>query len=175
MKRTIKKTWRMFRGALFSLRTTKCGSRLQVAGFHAVSRCRNTRLVLGNRVMLYGGVNFYLDKPGAEISIGDGTYVNRRTEIMAKQSVTIGRGCAISWDVVITDTDYHEIPGTASTKPVSIGDGVWIGCRATVLKGVTIGEGAIVAAGAVVTKDVAPRTLVAGVPAQPVKSGVRWQ
>ncbi|QJD88451.1 acyltransferase [Cohnella herbarum] len=125
--------------------------------------------------MLYDRVNFYLDQPGAEIVIGDRTYINRRTEIMSKQSVTIGTGCAISWDVVISDTDYHEIAGTSSTKPIVIGDEVWIGCKSTILKGVTIGNGAVVAAGSVVTKDVAPHTLVAGIPAKAIKSNVRWK
>jgi acetyltransferase-like isoleucine patch superfamily enzyme len=125
--------------------------------------------------MLYDRVNFYLDQPGAEIVIGDRTYINRRTEIMSKRSVTIGTGCAISWDVVISDTDYHEIAGTSSTKPIVIGDEVWIGCKSTILKGVTIGNGAVVAAGSVVTKDVDPHTLVAGIPAKAIKSNVRWR
>ncbi|AJY77773.1 acetyltransferase [Paenibacillus beijingensis] len=132
--------------------------------------------------MLYDFVNFYLDKPGAEIVIGDRTYINRRTEIMCKQSVVIGSDCAISWDVVITDTDYHQITGLDANgsvmnddaKPVRIGNHVWIGCRAIILKGVTIGSGAIVAAGSVVTKDVPAGTLVAGVPAKVVKHDVHW-
>ncbi|OAB41294.1 acetyltransferase [Paenibacillus antarcticus] len=124
--------------------------------------------------MLYDQVNFYLDAPGAEIVIGDGTYINRRTEIMAKDSVTIGMGCAISWDVVITDTDYHQIEGTISTKPIVIGDKVWIGCKSMILKGVHIGHGAVIAAGSVVTKDVEPYTLVAGIPAKVIKRDVRW-
>ncbi|TJY43605.1 acyltransferase [Cohnella pontilimi] len=125
--------------------------------------------------MLYDRVNFYLDQPGAEIVIGDRTYINRRTEIMAKDSVRIGKACAISWDVVISDTDYHEIAGTSSTKPIVIGDEVWIGCKSTILKGVAIGNGAVVAAGSVVTKNVHPHTLVAGIPAKEIKRDVRWK
>lgn len=174
VKHVIKKTNRVLRGIIFAFRTTKSGSKLQVSGSHIISKCSNTKLIIGHRVMLYDKVNFYLDQPGAEIVIGDRTYINRRTEIMSKASVTIGKGCAISWDVVITDTDYHEIAGTASTKPIVIGDEVWIGCKSTILKGVTIGNGAVIAAGSVVTKDVEPYTLVAGIPAKTMKRDVRW-
>jgi acetyltransferase-like isoleucine patch superfamily enzyme len=175
LKHAIKKANRVLRGFLFALRTTQCGSLLQVSGSHIISKCRNTKLLIGNKVMLYDKVNFYLDQPGAEIISGDRTYINRRTEIMSKNSVKIGNGCAISWDVVISDTDYHEIEGTSSTNPIVIGDEVWIGCKSTILKGVTIGNGAVVAAGSVVTKDVDPHTLVAGIPAKAIKWDVRWK
>lgn len=174
IKHVLKKAYRLLRGSLFALRTTQSGSRLQVSGSHAISRSQHTKLILGDRVMLYDKVNFYLDEPGAEIIIGDRTYINRRTEIMSKASVKIGRGCAISWDVAITDTDYHQMEGTASTKPIVIGDEVWIGCKSIILKGVRIGNGAIVAAGSVVTKDVEPYTLVGGTPARVIKRDVRW-
>jgi acetyltransferase-like isoleucine patch superfamily enzyme len=174
LKHVIKKAARLLRGFFFTFRTTKSGSLIQVSGFPTISRCRNTKLIIGNKVMLYDRVNFYLDQPGAEIIIGDRTYINRRTEIMSKISVKIGEDCAISWDVVISDTDYHQIVGTSPTKPIVIGDNVWIGCKSTILKGVSIGNGAVVAAGSVVTKDVDPYTLVAGIPAKVIKRDVRW-
>ncbi|WP_438349493.1 acyltransferase [Paenibacillus sp. FA6] len=174
VKHVIKRVDRVLRGFLFRFRTTKSGSHLQVSGSHIISKCSNTKLIIGNRVMLYDKVNFYLDQPGAEIIIGDCTYINRRTEVMSKASVTIGKSCAISWDVVISDTDYHEIVGTSSTKPIVIGDEVWIGCKSTILKGVTIGNGAVVAAGSVVTKDVEPYSLVGGIPAKVIKRNIRW-
>ncbi len=105
--------------------------------------------------------------PGALIRIGNGTYLNRNTEIVAATSVTIGRDCKIARDVIIMDTDQHPLPdGTLRAAPVSIGDRAWIGARAIVLKGVTIGHDAIVGAGSTVTKDVPPGAVVAGVPAQ---------
>lgn len=108
--------------------------------------------------------------PGARITIGNGTYLNRNAEVIAAQSVTIGRDCKIARDVIIMDTDQHEIPGFGMVaKPVDIGDHVWIGSRAIVLKGVTIGRGAVVAAGSVVTKDVPARAVVAGIPAKVVR------
>ena len=74
----------------------------------------------------------------------------------------IGRGVKIGWDVVILDTDLHGHSGRpAVSTPVVIDDNVWIGCRALILKGVHIGKGAIVAAGAIVTSDVPPLAVVA--------------
>jgi acetyltransferase-like isoleucine patch superfamily enzyme len=101
--------------------------------------------------------------PGGRITIGNGTYLNRNTEVIAATEVRIGRDCQISWDVVIMDTDQHGIGNRpAATRPVSIGDRVWIGCRAIVLKGVTIGDDAVIGAGAIVTKDVPVRAIVTG-------------
>jgi acetyltransferase-like isoleucine patch superfamily enzyme len=98
----------------------------------------------------------------ATLSIGKGTYLNRNVHIVAAESVQIGCFVQIGWDVVIMDTDLHGHSGQpAGTKPVVIGDEVWIGCRALVLKGVHVGNGAIIAAGAIVTKDVPPLTIVA--------------
>src|SRR5829696_5257247 len=97
--------------------------------------------------------------PGARIAIGNGTYLNRNTEIVAARSVTIGRDCKVARDVIIMDTDQHAIPGAPLVaKPVDIGDGVWIGARAIVLKGVTIGDDSVIGAGAVVTKSVPPHS-----------------
>jgi Hexapeptide repeat of succinyl-transferase len=68
--------------------------------------------------------------------------------------IEIGAPCAISWDAQNIDTDYDHIHGREPNAPVVIGDEVWIGARAMILKGVTIGDGAIISAGAVVTRDV---------------------
>jgi acetyltransferase-like isoleucine patch superfamily enzyme len=151
------------------------GRGLRVLGRVSLDRpAARTRLVLGEHVTIYGGVHFYLDGDGALVSVGSQTYLNRRTEITCKSRVTIGERCAISWDVLITDTDYHQLDGGEATAPVTIGDHVWIGARAAVLKGVTIGDGAVVAAGALVTRDVPAGALVGGVPATVLREGVTW-
>jgi acetyltransferase-like isoleucine patch superfamily enzyme len=103
----------------------------------------------------------------AVIHIGNGTYLNRGVEIVASRSVTIGQDCMIARDTLIMDTDQHALPGLGLVShPVVIGDRVWIGARAIILKGVHIGDDAIVAAGAVVTRDVPANATVAGVPAK---------
>lgn len=107
---------------------------------------------------------------GAQLSIGRGTYINRQSLIICRDRVTIGRNCRISWDVIIMDSDEHPHPGIITpSSPVDIQDGVWIGCRAIILKGVTVGAGSIVGAGAVVTRDVPPFAVVVGQPAKVIR------
>jgi acetyltransferase-like isoleucine patch superfamily enzyme len=67
------------------------------------------------------------------------------------------------------------VKGNYQNSPIRVQDHVWIGCRAVILKGVTVGEGAIIANNAVVTKDVPPRTMVAGNPARVIKKDVIWE
>ena len=123
------------------------------------------RLTLGRNVDLRDGVAIWWEGDDAQIQIGDNTYLHQRTELRCRESITIGNDCAISWDVQILDTDYHRLDGQPDASPVRIGDRVWIGARATVLKGVSIGDGAVVAAGALVTRPVPAGHIVRGVPA----------
>lgn len=164
------------RGAIVRRWLLSGGRRLRARGFPRFSvTAPDAGVVLGEWVHLYRGVAFYVDAPGARIEIGDRTFINRRTEIMSKQRVTIGADCAISWDVQISDHDNHKLDGRRACEPVTVGNNVWIGARATVLKGVTIGDGAVVAAGALVTDDVPPRALVGGVPARILRENVTWE
>jgi acetyltransferase-like isoleucine patch superfamily enzyme len=110
--------------------------------------------------------------PGGTLEIGTGTFINSGVSICAARSVTIGANCAIGNYSLIMDSDFHSVGDhtqPAEPAPVRIEDDVWLGARVTVLKGVTIGHGAVVAAGAVVTRDVAPLTVVGGVPARFIK------
>ena len=106
---------------------------------------------------------------GGTLSIGEGTFINSGTSICAQESVTIGRNVAIGNYSLIMDSDFHSVGDHTQwpqALPVVIEDDVWLAARVTVLKGVRIGRGAVVAAGAVVTRDVAPYTVVGGVPAR---------
>ncbi|MDG1292757.1 MAG: acyltransferase [Pseudomonadales bacterium] len=114
------------------------------------------------------------DTPGVgKISIGDYVMISPGVRISAAESITIGDSCMIANGAYITDSDWHgiydRVSHTEVSKPVSIADNVWIGDHATILKGVTVGENSVVAAGAVVTKDVAANTIVAGNPAIKIK------
>mgnify|MGYP001810278187 CR=1 FL=1 len=111
----------------------------------------------------------------ATLEFGSG-YANNNVEICCFKHIKIGNNVAISKDVIIRDSDSHVINGNESnvTKPIIIGNNVWIGLRAIILKGVTIGDGAIIAAGAVVNKDVPEKCLVGGVPAKIIKRNVDW-
>lgn len=107
------------------------------------------------------------------LRIGDGVRINYGTSIAAESEVAIGNHCRIGPYVMIVDTDFHD-PHDRSVRPparaVTIEDDVWIGAKASVLKGVRIGRGAIIGVGAVVNRDVAAFDIVAGVPARTVGS-----
>jgi acetyltransferase-like isoleucine patch superfamily enzyme len=102
--------------------------------------------------------------------IGDDVYLNG-CSIVATNRITIGDDCLIGDFTAIMDTNYHALSSMESIKaePVTIGNNVWIGRSCTVVPGVSIGDNAVVAAGSVVTTDVAPSTLVGGVPAKVIK------
>lgn len=110
----------------------------------------------------------------SRLEVGYGSRFNVGCFLNLGERITVGRHVGFGHQVMIL-TETHAVgspsyrAGTSSTKPVTIGDGCWIGARATILPGVTIGKGAVVAAGAMVTKDVRPNTLVGGVPARELK------
>ena len=112
---------------------------------------------------------------GARLRLGSG-YINNGTRLACFSEITIGDDCAISENVVIRDSDNHAVEdGKPMSAPIDIGNHVWVGIGAIILKGVTIGDGAVVAAGAVVTRDVPPNSLVAGVPAVVKRTNVQWK
>ncbi len=113
---------------------------------------------------------------GARVSIGDGTHFSGDSRLICASEVSIGAECAIAWDVLIMDADFHWLAGADSQDaPVSIGSHVWIGAGARILKGVTIGDGAVVGAGALVSRDIPPACLAVGNPARVVREGVAWK
>jgi acetyltransferase-like isoleucine patch superfamily enzyme len=115
-------------------------------------------------------------KDGATLEINGGGYASRNLQIECRERITIGADVAIGPDVIIRDNDGHPltIDGHKSTNPIKIGRKVWIGARSRILKGVTIGDGSIIAAGSVVTKDIPANCIAGGVPAKVLQSGVSW-
>lgn len=115
-----------------------------------------------------------------EPSIANGTYINPSSMIYCGNSVSIGSGCAISWNCEIIDDDMHHIVYEGnkvreSSKPIVIGNQVWIGSGARILKGVIIGDNAIIAAGSIVTRDIPANCMAAGIPARVVRTNVSWE
>lgn len=110
---------------------------------------------------------------GGTIRIGDAVMISPGVRISASDEILIGDGCMFANGAYVTDCDWHGIydrtERDAQTYPVHIGNNVWVGDHATVLKGVTIGDNSIVAACSVVTKDVPANVIVAGNPARIVK------
>lgn len=147
-----------------------------------------SRIVIGKGTHIRGMLNIF--KYGGKIVIGENCYIGDHTRIWSGESITIGNFVQISHNVNIMDTNAHELEaieraerwmdlvhnghwadkGNVHTAPIIIDDYAWISLNAVILKGVTIGKGAIVAAGAVVTKNVEPFTMVAGNPAQFIKA-----
>ena len=129
------------------------------------------RMEIGDRFRTKGRVVLSCDE-GASLIIGNNVFINDGTEVAATCRVSIGDGVLIGPAVHFMDSDYHDLyditkPGKAA--PIEVGNGVWIGARALILKGVQIGDRAVIAAGAIVTKDVPAGTLVGGNPAKVIK------
>lgn len=107
----------------------------------------------------------------------NGGFIGEKVTITCASEVYIGKNAHIAREVSIRDYDGHyiEAPHYRTTKPVCIGDNVWIGYRALIMKGVTIGEGSVIAANSVITKDVPPHCIVAGNPAKIIRKNVNWR
>lgn len=114
---------------------------------------------------------FYTDF-GKNIIFGKDVFINSGCHFQDQGGIEIGDGVLIGHNVVLATINHDLLPQNNRKNhyaPIKIGNHVWIGSNATVLSGVTIGEWAVVAAGAVVTKDVPPYTVVGGVPAKIIK------
>jgi acetyltransferase-like isoleucine patch superfamily enzyme len=141
-------------------------------------------LSIGKGSIVEAAVAF--ERPGSHVSIGTRTFVGASL-IACAERIEIGDDVLISWGCTIVDHDSHSLAWKHRSRDVEewfhgrkdwrhvekaavrIGDKAWIGMNAILLKGVQVGEGAVVGAGSVVTKDVAPYTIVAGNPARPVR------
>ena len=114
---------------------------------------------------------FYTDF-GKNISVGEDVFINACCHFQDHGGVTIGDGCQIGHNVVFATLNHGIKPEERKRTipaPIVLGKNVWVGSNSTILQGVTIGDNAIVAAGAVVTKDVPANTVVGGVPARAIK------
>ena len=138
------------------------GKRIYASGFVRVAA--KGSLVLGNGVVFLGGMipTEIFCRPGATLSIGTSTLFNYGASVSASECVHIGRNCLIASMVRICDRDG------AGTRPILIGDGVWLAHGVVVRPGVKIGDDSVIAAGSVVFDDVPPQSLAAGNPARAV-------
>lgn len=137
--------------------------RLSIADKARLHICGNVSLLRDSTIYIH---------PNAQLTIGNNTYLNGSL-IDCSYQIAIGNDCALADGVRIMDNSWH-LPNSQKEGVVRIGNKVWIATNALILPGVTIGDGAIVAAGAVVTKDVPAKCMVAGVPARIIKENVEW-
>jgi acetyltransferase-like isoleucine patch superfamily enzyme len=177
-KQIFSKTMAYLRGFLLRRKVITSGPIKSFGG--VVIRKHNGIIKIGAKSTLWPKVklvssSFSNGKP-AILEIGSRTAVGDNTQIHCGESIKIGNDVLISWDVNILDHDYHASGGgKVIPQPVVIEDETWIGIRCLILKGVTIGKGAIIGAGSVVTRDVPPYTFAAGNPAKPIKKIPSWK
>lgn len=166
--------WRIARARLRALLFQLQGSRVEGKCLFS-ERVRIDRpwlVSIGRRTQLEADVWLKIVSDQAQVQIGEYTFIGRGTEIDASASVLIGSRVLIAPGVFITDHSHNTAPGQlidaqgCTAAPVFIEDDVWLGTRCVIMAGVRIGRGAVVGAGAIVTKDVPENAIVAGVPAK---------
>jgi len=160
----------------------------------AYSRENRKCIIVSKKCLLQA--NFYFEHEKGKITIGDNVYMGKVT-LISKTEISIGNNVTMAWGITLYDHDAHSSDwkerqydnervyndylnhdgnlnvskdwSVVKTKKITVEDNVWIGFDSLILKGVTIGKGAVIAAKSVVTKDVPPYTVVAGNPAIVVK------
>ncbi|MGC4030167.1 MAG: acyltransferase [Tepidisphaeraceae bacterium] len=137
---------------------------------------RNSSLETSGPYSFFAGASVHVHE-GATLSLGGGGFMNLESRVACYSKIEIGENTFIGEQVMLRDSDNHIVnhSGYMMTAPISIGSHVWIGSRSTILKGVTIGDGAIVAAGSVVVRNVPAASLVGGVPARVLRENVKWE
>lgn len=151
-------------------------NRFQKTRFGRFELQKNSKLVTGSRCVMHSGAVLVVFSEG-EIILGNNISFNNNCEVYCSESIVIGDDTIISNNCVIRDSDLHKMISSEkpNNKSIKIGKHVWVGTNSIILKGVTIGDGAVVAAGSVVVNDVPPGSLVAGNPAKVIKTNIKWE
>lgn len=174
LKRTWSVRWRYWQN---KQKIGKCGDNIFFEKNVALMRYPKNIFIDAN-VVVKEGAKICPCNPQATISIGENTTVGYHTFMFASEKIEIGNNCLIAPFVYLVDSD-HSIDKSKrinqqpnQTAPITIEDDVWIGTGAKILKGVTIGRGAIIAAGAIVKDNVAPYSIMGGIPAKKISERV---
>jgi len=135
----------------------------------------NSNLIFFGYIRIRAGAHIIILN-NARLTLGSGS-INRHCKIRCTSEISIGYNVAISENVSIWDSDMHEVrkKDNQMTKPVRIGNHVWIGTNSVILKGVTIGDNSIIAAGSIVNRDIPANCLAAGNPAKVIKENIDWR
>jgi tetrahydrodipicolinate N-acetyltransferase len=128
-------------------------------------------------VILEEGAQVVIGADG-EVELGGRNHLSTNAQILCREKIVLDRDAGMAPSALLMDSDHHAVAVESIERPeteaIHLGENVWIAIRAIVLKGVHVGDGAIVGAGAIVTKDVPARSLVAGVPAKVIRENVHW-
>ncbi|PYF79862.1 acetyltransferase-like isoleucine patch superfamily enzyme [Marinomonas alcarazii] len=177
-----------FKKKVFFIKDLDVGDGVVIKGKPIIQISKNAKIALGKNVTLnslnygyhanmYSPVKLMADREHAIIKIGDNTRINGAC-LHAYNSIEIGKNCLIAANVQILDASGHElsfenpsnrINTSSEGKPVVIEDNVWIGLNAIILAGVRIGQGSVIGANTVVTKDVPSMVVFVGSPGKVVK------
>lgn len=153
----------------WKIRTTWVNS---IKGKFRVEIIENGKIEIGKFLMSRGPL-YLKSVDGGIMTMGDYVFFNHNCSITCAKEISIGSHCMFANNLVIVDHDHvigpDGVTGNLVSKPIVIENGVWCGANVTITKGVHIGTGAVIAAGAVVTKDVPANVVVAGVPAKIMK------
>lgn len=119
----------------------------------------------------------------AKLTIGKNFIITGNSEIICQKEISFGNDCMLSWDILMMDTDFHRITNDNGEtinlpKPIIVGNHVWIGCRNTVLKGVTIADNNVISANSTVTKSITEENCIIGGHGKSIdilKRGIGWK
>ena len=165
------------------------GEKIKCFGSVHISRSPESQISIGNNVYLissserasacaiYSPVKFRTFSQTSKIIIEEGVSLNGTSILARSKTVRIGKGTMVAANVVIMDSDFHAVwpPENRPQNPaendadVNIGENVWLGIKSIILKGVTIGDNSVIAAGSIVTKDIPANVLAGGSPARVIR------
>lgn len=166
----LRGAWRVLMARIY-LRSCKIGKLVSVNGRPVIDN--QGEMEFGDEVRIWSTIiqaKLYTGKKG-KLIVGRNSRLNG-VHIDVRELVVIGQNVRIAPYTIIMDSDFHDLNNhfaDGASKAIIISDDVWIATRSTILKGVTIGKGSVVATGAVVTRDVPDYSVVAGVPAKVIK------
>lgn len=120
----------------------------------------NGSIVIGNGSHILRNVTIQSD--GGKITIGNNVFINENTSIISRKKIVIGDNCSFGPNVCIYDHDhdFKNPKGGFKCSEINIGNNVWVGANVVILRGITIGNNSVVAAGTVVTKDIPEKTVM---------------
>ncbi len=169
----LDQAWHVLWGRWCLRACTSLGLRPRVYGWPRLTNLG--AIVIGDKFRLLSTTvpSEMVAHPGGRIEIGNGVFINYGASLSAHQLVRIGDGCQLGSYACLMDNDYHRVEDrnqSGLSQPIILGRNVWLGVRVIVLKGVTIGDNAVIGAGSVVTRDIPANTVAAGAPAKIIRT-----